>query len=178
MKLTIKILLNTSIPFGLLMGLFYSLKYGPLAGMKGGLLAGILFGVLMTLILAPLNFFTKRKNNDFPSDIKKISEVEYSFTLDVNESINKAYEDCIKSASAVKNCNVIKDNCELDKVMANVGSSWKSFGEQITYDINRIGDSLTKISVNSKPRRKKTLVDYGKNRDNIKALYNYFKVKI
>jgi len=52
-------------------------------------------------------------------------------------------------------------------IEASTGISWKSWGEKILIQLAKQGDDKIEVQIHSRPRWKRTIVDYGKGRENL-----------
>lgn len=56
--------------------------------------------------------------------------------------------------------------------------SWKSFGELVEVSVKPNGGNKTLIEITSKPSLPTTMVDYGKNQENVEALVGFLRQRI
>ncbi len=56
--------------------------------------------------------------------------------------------------------------------------TWKSFGEAISISIQNVSPETVSIRIKSEPAVKTTLVDYGKNYQNVEAIIDYLEALI
>ena len=59
------------------------------------------------------------------------------------------------------------------RINAKAGMSWKTWGEIITFSVNKKDENVMQIEISSRPSVRTTLVDYGKNIANVNSIVNY-----
>jgi len=164
MKLYLKLFLATGIPFGLIMGVMYG-------DLTKGLFVGLFFGFFMSLILGTLNIiFTKKSTSQ---DSSKATGVHQTKVLELQLPYDKTFDLCISSLDSVKG-TVKQEERSLGKVVAKTGMTWKSFGETIQFDVRKIDNEKTQVQISSKPALPTTLVDYGRNLENVEKITEFF----
>lgn len=179
--LYLKICLFTGIAFILLMGLYYLIVSALLIHMVYlGLIfwilivhAGIFFGVAMSLIMGTLHIMgIKSKHYPVSDEALDVRQKREIFTdLPYDEIFNA----CISSIDAVKKGRIVSEDRTKGRIDAQTGWSWKSWGEKISFDIRKQAGDKSVISVTSRPKVGTTLVDYGKNLDNVEKISIYLK---
>ncbi len=90
-------------------------------------------------------------------------------------SYEKAFDACVKSIETLKRSKKIKEDRDNGIFDAKAGITWKSFGEQIRFIVNRLDDEHTEVEFSSRPAARTTLIDYGKNLKNVKAIEEYLE---
>ncbi len=156
----------TGIPYGLIM-LLFDLIDGGVFIFSRFLFYTVLFGVLMSLTL--VGFYKNRLNkkgiNEITEDTLKVKQqVKIQSDLTKNELVkhlkNDAYFSKMTLEESVNEINLCS------KV------TWWSWGEMITILISTGNNKLNKFDITSKPKVSTTLVDFGKNKENILLLIN------
>jgi hypothetical protein len=61
------------------------------------------------------------------------------------------------------------------KIMARSFVNWKTWGDTISFDITGISDEKTAVKVTSRPTASSTIVDYGKNLENVKTIVSFLE---
>ncbi|MCE3234862.1 MAG: hypothetical protein K0Q50_1042 [Vampirovibrio sp.] len=165
--------------FGFLFGLFklltdllvhnwlHAIVYG--AGI--GLFTGAAFGFCMALILLPFHYycFYRVVDKQFPPLSLEATQQEKTFII--GENILHLWSSCVSGLKTSKNYNVIKENFALNQILIMTPKSFKGYGEKMTISLYAIDENRTKLVIASKPKWWTTLIDYGKNYENIvKAL--------
>lgn len=164
MNIYVKIFIYTAIPFGIIMGLFYSCS---------GIASGILFGAIMSFVLGTIH----KKSLEKTLSPKNVSDsgVKHTVNVDLKLSYDKAFKICLSSISAIKKSKVIQQNYYDGIIEAKAGMTWKSWGDIISFNIQKTNSLNTCVEVTSKPSLSTTVVDYGKNMENIEIIDNYLK---
>ncbi|MGH9429482.1 MAG: hypothetical protein ACRD2L_24615 [Terriglobia bacterium] len=163
------IFLKTGVFFGFAMGLFYAFQSSSLsAGVRGGLAAGALFGFAMALLsYAADRQLSRRGINPCNSDVR-----HYRLLI-ANGRINELFPLCKKALLSVKRCTLKTEDADSGVLSAKVGFSWKSFGELVRVAIKPDRDGKMLIEISSAPSAPLTMVDYGKNFENIVEIESY-----
>jgi len=169
----LKLFLATGIPFGIFMGVFYSLRYGFPEGLIAGLFAGLFLGGFMSLILG---FLHSRSVKRMPfGKSKEAMDVHHVRNIELRVSYDKAFDLCIESLNLIKRCKIRKEDRSQGKVDARAGMTWKTLGDVISFDVRKIDNDRTQIEVSSRPAVRTTLVDYGKNLENVEKIIRFLK---
>lgn len=166
----LKIWMKSGAYFGISMGIFYIFQQNNyIAGAISGVVAGLLFGSAM----AGFTYFADK-------NMKKKGIVNYSTSVNQTQSliislpfetVKSVIQEAVLSVSKAK----IKSTNH-SSVEAKTGFTWKSFGEDIVVSLER-KDSSTIARINSKSSVKTTVVDYGKNLENIQNISSFIKQK-
>lgn len=167
MKLYLKLFLATGIPYGLIMGLYRG-------DATTGLVLGSFFGLFMSLSLGTMHFIYSKKLKSYGSG--NTTGVHQEKTLELQLPFYKICNLCITSLEAVNGRIVEKSEQEEGtsaKVVAKTKMTWKSFGESIQFDIHKINSDKTEVKISSKPTLGTTLVDYGRNLENIEKISDF-----
>ena len=152
------------------MGIITSLLFDPLTGLMAGLLGGILFGGVMSLILGTLHIWSVKQLR-FKS--KEVMDVYQVRSIEMKLPYDKVFDLCLESVKSMK-CKIVEENRSQGRIVARTGISWKSWGEIITFDVRGMND-VTKVKVSSRPVVRTTLVDYGKNLENVEKIISFLK---
>ena len=124
-----------------------------------GISSGLFFGIVMTVILGGLHYFVGK--NAAVNQAEKLlipHPYEQAFNL-----VRTSIEDSIQG-------KLIASNTNTGVITAKTRMSWLSWGEKITISLEKDTDSTTNVWIQSKPFIRTTIVDYGKNKDNINKL--------
>jgi hypothetical protein len=171
MKIHLKLFLATGVPYGILTGLIYLLLFGPLTGLIAGLFAGILFGGFMSLILGSLHTWSVKR---LPFKSREVMDVHHVQSIEMKLPYDKVFDLCIESLRLIRKCKIVEENRSQGKIIARTGTTWKSWGEVITFDIRKMNDVI-QVKVSSRPAVRTTLVDYGKNLENVEKIVSFLK---
>ncbi|HFS68208.1 MAG TPA: hypothetical protein ENK91_11000 [Bacteroidetes bacterium] len=163
----LKIFIHTGISFGILMAIFNSIQYGFIFGIISGILSGLFFGFFMSLIIGTLHKITTKNNS------KEDNKVYQTIKIKLNQSFDEVFDLCLKSLNKLKISKVIKSDFEGKLIQVKTSMSWKSFGEIITFSLIGLNENSTKIIISSKPSLSTTIVDYGKNLENLETIKSF-----
>jgi hypothetical protein len=162
MKLIFKLFVCLSIPFGLFMGLLIGADSDFTTGVYYGVREGVFFGFFMAVTLAWLQRRATRKYGEVtPVQSLRIETLASSMPLVFDKSV-EALE---QFGAQIKSQNESEGT-----IVARARASWKSFGELISIHIRQIGDANFEVIIESRPRFRGTIIDYGKGRENVEAL--------
>jgi hypothetical protein len=173
MNRNLKIFLAGGIPFGAFMGILFSSLYGLNAGLPGGLMSGLIFGFLMFIILGYLHSRAVRK-------ISGVTSVESMGTFQVRNikmhlPFEGAFDRCIESLGVIRKCRVREQDRSRGKIIAKSSVNWKTWGDTISFEITGAGSEETDVRVSSRPTSRSTIVDYGKNLENVEKIVSFLQ---
>jgi hypothetical protein len=173
MNRNLKIFLATGIPFGIFMAVLFSIIYGINAGLPGGLISGLIFGFLMFIILGYLH---NRAVNKIAGDISYGSMGTcHAQNIELQLPYERAFDLCIRSLDLIGRCRVLEEDRSEGMIVARSSVNWKTWGDTISYDISRTDNDSTAVKVSSRPTSWSTLVDYGKNLENVKIIVSFLE---
>ncbi|MCP4269696.1 MAG: hypothetical protein GY777_29680 [Candidatus Brocadiaceae bacterium] len=173
MRQYLKIFLSTGVLFGLFTGIFYSVQYGVTKGIILGISGGLFFGFFMSLILGTMHkVFSKRVQSEDAKDRENVHQIR---KIKISFSFDSAFDACIKSIDKIKKSKILEESRSNGKIDAKVGMTWKTFGDRIKFIVTRIDENNTEIEVSSRPAIRTTLVDYGKNLENVQIIEDFIK---
>jgi hypothetical protein len=173
MNRNLKIFMANGVPFGTFMGILFSSLYGVNAGLQGGLMSGLIFGFLMFIILGILH----------SRAVRKISGATSVESLDTFQSRNiklplpfeNAFDLCIESLSQIRGCRVQEQDRSRGKIIAKSPVNWKTWGDTISFNLAGTGNEKTDVMISSRPTSWSTIVDYGKNLENVERIISYLQ---
>jgi hypothetical protein len=173
MKLYFKLFLATGIPFAIFTGILNAFQFGLLSGLISGLITGILFGGFMSLILGFLQTWSVKQlpfaKSEEATGVHHVRNAELLLPYDVT------FNTCIKSLSSIKKCRIQNKDRSQGKIIAKTSMTWKTYGDVISFQLSRIDDERTQVQVSSRPFVRTTLVDYGKNLENVETIFRIIK---
>jgi len=173
MNIYLKLFLAMGIPFGIFMGIFDSLQYGFFSGLIGGLFAGIFFGFFMSLTSGSLHSQSVKRmpygNSEEAMGVHHVRNVELRLPYD------DVFNICIESLNLIKKFKIQKEDRSQGKIVARISVSWQIWGDMISFDVCRIDNNRTQVIVSSKPVVRTTLVDYGRNLENVERITEFLK---
>lgn len=167
----LKIWIKSALYFGISMGIFYTIQQdGYISGAITGAIAGLLFGCVMVAI----TYVSDRKMKGEGIE-NNSSSVHYKRSLTINlpiEALSSVIEQAISSIHKSK-INVSKRN----HFEAKVGLTWKSFGEDILITLMPTDAGII-AKIESKSSIKTTIVDYGKNLENVLSIVSFLEQEL
>ena len=160
----------SGIPFGLLMGIM-SFHMGDNAdAILNGILSGLIFGTLVSYILISLHKSLSRKVDSGASmpdfDIHQVRHIVMGIPYE------KAFSLCIRSLKTIDRCRIISQSLDNGEIRARAGLNWKTWGDDIIINLTE-GKDTTGVEISSRPSARSTLVDFGKNLDNVERIRRF-----
>lgn len=164
-----KLFIFTTVPFGLFMAIFFGATNGWEYGLVAGAACGLGYGIAMAAILGAINQYQAKKlGSNYSESLMGVHQVE---TLRLAGQFDGAFEACKAALNAVPKCKITSEDKQLGIITAQTGTTWKSFGETIMFTVSDSGDGANcNVTLSSKPAVRTTLVDYGKNMQNVRAI--------
>jgi len=171
MNRVMKIFLAAGLPFGTIMGALCSFRYGPQTGLICGLVSGLVSGLVLSLILGVLHIHAVKKvAPELNAEAYGISHVR---NIRLHMPYDKAFDLCVRSLVRIKNCRSREQDRSQGRIIANTSVNWKTWGDTITFVLGKIDNENTEVKITSRPTARTTLVDYGKNLENIEMITGY-----
>ncbi len=171
MNLYLKLFLASGIPFGILSGALSSFLVGFPVGLIVGLMVGLFAGGLFSLAVGYLHRLSVRRmpygEPEGAMDVHHVRHVELRLPYD------QAFDLCISSLSAVRKGGIRREDRPLGRIDVKAGMTWKTWGDVISFDLRRIDENRTRVEVSSGPALRTTLVDYGKNLENVERIMGF-----
>jgi hypothetical protein len=165
-----RILFISGIPSGLLFGILGLNKAGISGAIINGVLTGLVFGTLSSFILISLHISLSRKVDTY-SPVNDFGTCQVR-NIHLELPLEQAFALCLRSLRSVENCRVISQDLEEGVIRAKTGLNWKTWGDAITFKLID-GNGETEIIVSSRPAARSTLVDFGKNLDNVERIKRF-----
>jgi hypothetical protein len=171
MNRNFKIFLSGGIPFGIFTTVLFSSLYGINVGLPGGLISGSIFGFVMFIILG---FLHSRAVEKIAGDISEESMGTCQVrNMELPLLYDSTFDLCIKSLNLISRCRIQKEDRSQGKIIARSSVNWKTWGDTISFDITGISNEKTAVKISSRPTAKSTIVDYGKNLENVKIIVSF-----
>jgi len=165
-KLFIKVLFGAGIPFGILLGVVYSLEYNLAMGLRVGPAAGAAFGLIFSLIVCLIHRIAKKR-----AGLKGTSDrAAATRSLDLSLDAKQAFDLVLAGFEQVRKCEITHADRDAGIIEAESGQTWKSWGERIAAQIVAVESGTSRLTLTSRSAVKTTLVDFGKNQENILAV--------
>ena len=171
MKKFLIIFLIEAIAFGLVMAWINDGSWGEKLWM--GVISGITFGLVMAFTYPTIEKVILKKSGYVEGQTKVVHSASWEVKLPINEAFNL----CVESLRTLPKATIQTSDIITGTVTARTSITWKSWGEIIAFAISESGGSC-KIELTSRPRLKTTLVDYGKNLQNIDTIINFLQGKV
>ncbi len=86
---------------------------------------------------------------------------------------DQAFDLCLSSVRAVRKGKIRGKDRPLGRIDLKAGMTWKTWGEVISFDLRRMDENRTRVEVSSGPALRTTLVDYGKNLENVERIMGF-----
>ncbi len=134
------------------------------------LLQAIFFGGTMSLTLVSIhksNLNKKGITDPSKENLKTIQTTEFITKVSKDEFISRLSKDKIMSRMKL----IIND----EDLKLNSGITWISWGEIIAIKISSASEGMFKYEIQSKPKLPITIIDYGKNLENILMIKKLIK---
>ncbi len=75
----------------------------------------------------------------------------------------------------IKKCKIQKEDRYQGKIVARAGMTWRTWADVISFEVRKIGSDGIQVEVSSRPAVRTTLVDYGKNLENVEKIAGLLK---
>lgn len=156
------------------MGLAVTIRFGVSyrTGFTLSLLFGVVFGAFMVIVLGVMDYGYKRKL------LRRYGRVEHGVRQKREFLVDGEYEQiCRRSEEILLTLSV--EAVSFDEanglLSGRVRPTFRSFGEQVSVQLEPISEQQTKVVVESKPRVRMTAIDYGKNFENVEEFCSLLK---
>jgi len=169
-KLFFKLFLISGIPFGLFSGILSLNKAEMPDVIINGALSGLVFGTITSFILIALHtLLSKKVVTERPARDLKILQ---SRRIELPLAYKQTYNLCLQSIKTISRCRIISHNINTGEIKARAGLNWKTWGDNINFRLTKERD-FTVVEVSSRPSAGSTLVDFGKNLDNVERITKF-----
>jgi len=169
MKQKLYLFLSMSIPFGLIMGLI--LHNDKLPFLNAALLSGLSFGLPMTIILSLVQVYYLNKTGNTGAKVTLVNERE----VELDGSKREVMDICRHALDVIESCSLLERNEGEGLLRAKAGRSLYSWGENIVIHVQEVQDHRHKVTITSAPAVKTTVIDYGKNLDNVNRIVQFLQ---
>ncbi len=159
--------LRNSSYFGLMFGFFRELFLPAILG-----IGGILGFVGLVVVVFHIISVRGRPSGKAQGALSVHQVRNFEVRLPYSKVFNLCFE-----AALVLGGKVSMNNPERGRIVAKTGRSIYSWGETLSFKIDRLNDEQTKVNVSSKPRML-TPIDFGSNLDNVEGILNFLRLKI
>lgn len=169
-KTFIKIFIFTSIPFGFLMYIQALIFSNNAPSITLHIIMGLMFGLLMSLILTILDFQSNKSIGE-----GKSSGVHKKGAIEVGLPSQEVFKICRNAGLVLNGAKISYESQQKGMLIIKTGISWKTWGDIIEIVIEEIAANHTRVSIQSRPLVPTTLIDYGKNAENINRIVGYIE---
>jgi hypothetical protein len=163
MNLYLKIFLGMGIPFGICIFLLYGLVIGAWGGM--------FFGGFMSLTLGSLHHCSVQQMSSGRS--QEATGVHHVRHVTMLLPYDAAFDLCFDSLGLIKECKPQKVDRSQGKITARAGITWRTWGDVVSFEVREVGGEGIQVKVSSRPVVRMTLVDYGKNLENVEKIVGF-----
>jgi len=158
------------IPFGFLISILTIQKGDNADAILNGILSGLIFGILISYILITLHKSLSRKV--VPDASIHDFDIHQVRSIGLDMPFEQAFGLCIKSLETIYRCRVLSQSLDNGEIRARAGLNWKTWGDIINFKLTRGEDSIV-VEISSRPVASSTLVDFGKNLDNVERIKRF-----
>jgi hypothetical protein len=173
MQRGIKISIAAGILSGFLVGIFFALFCGVSMGIAGGLITALITGTVLFLIMGPLHemFVKKIAGDGFEGStgVYHVREIEMPWSFD------ESFDLCVRSLYVISRSRVIETDHSGGRILARTGINWKTWGDTISFEVSASRKRSSKIRVSSRPTAMTTIVDFGKNLQNVNRIVSFME---
>ena len=137
-----------------------------------GTLTFVIFGGLGLVFSFIQVILNRRIQPDKPEEAQKVRHVR---EIELQLPYNDAFNVCCESLASIQCCAIEKKDLSQGKIVAKAGTSLRSWGEVITFDIEQVDAWRTRVRVSSRSPLRTTIIDWGKNLENVQKIAQYLK---
>lgn len=168
MGLFAKVALLAGLPFGVVMAVWMNVVMGPWRGwghfVMWGFGLGSFFGLFLSFSIVTLARVAT--GADRPGPCRQVRAVDLACACDLG--IRRA----LAAMTALPGASAPALDSATGTLVKKTGMSWKSFGEVVTVAVEPATGDSCRVSIESRPRVRTTIVDYGVNMKNADAVAN------
>lgn len=163
----LRIFLFCGIGFGALQAAVTLMRDGSAGRAIGwGVGSGLFFGLVMGFVLTAVHRIQmKRKGMDPDAPGSMVVDVRESLTVPLPP--DHAITLCRSAVEQLRGVRAV--GVDAATLRARVGMSWASAGESIECRVQPVADGSS-VEIRSRPLLRTTMVDYGKNRENVQHI--------
>lgn len=157
-----RLFLGTSIPFGVLMSMLFILDYGLIIGALGGLVSGLFFGASMTFLLGIFQVIMSSKMGSEGANLS----VHHKRSLTVVGDMREVFREVRDGMEILGVSSFDIDDLDAGVLTGHTTINLLTWGEKITA-ILKTSEGRCEVTLTSVPRLSTTLIDGGRNKDNL-----------
>jgi hypothetical protein len=175
MNTTLKIFVVSAVPFAVFMGIYYTFRYDVRTGIIAGLTGGVAVGFMLAVIVGFLHRRCVQKiSGQYPDEKMEVNAIR---DIELNMPLDRAFDLCVESLGLIRRCNVRDENRSQGRITATTGINWKTWGDTILFRLSRLNDDTTLVRVSSRPSARTTLVDFGKDLENVQLIISFLNCR-
>lgn len=170
MKIYLKLFFAAAIPYTVALSLLFR---APLLG----LVLGLSFGALIAGVFGTLQVRSMegKKRSDESYAVRQTREFEVDRPLDEALKLAKAAIESLDGTKVMKEASIRLTGHPTTTIEARTGLNWETYGEKITLRAEAVDADTTVIRIESRPRLRTTLIDYGRNLHHVNAISQYIR---
>ena len=169
-SLFFKLLLLSGIPFSLIIGVLSWQKGDALNAIFNGIISGLVFGTIASYILISLHKSLSRKV--VTDSFNHVFGIFQTRRIEIPLSYEDAYSLCLQSLKTISRCSIQSQSPDEGTMKARAGINWKTWGDDVLIELVK-GEMATIVEISSRPSARSTLVDFGKNLDNVERIKRF-----
>jgi len=167
MKIYLKLFLAAAIP--------YTLAFGMI--LRNPILA-IGIGVTLGLVIAGVFGTLQVRSMDGKKKVDTSYAVQQTRTIEIDLPFDEALVLARAALQSINGVTIVKETVSgigAGTINARTGLNWETYGEKITLSLERIDAETTLLHIDSRPRLRTTLIDYGRNLHNVNTINLYVR---
>jgi hypothetical protein len=161
-----KLFLAFSLSFGVFFGLaMFAITGSAFVLILFGVLGGLGFGILMSAVLGTLHVGSARTDAAL--------SVKQSKFIGIQSPPYDVFDKALATLKTQfgKKCRIVEESRSTGEIRARTPMNWKSFGEDIFIKISQSSDrQQSLVTITSRPKIRTTLVDYGRDYENVNRI--------
>ncbi len=176
LKLYLKLLLGMGIPFFIVFEAIDLIKYGFPKGLSENLFMGIFMALWMPLIMSLFHIREIKRITSGKYSEEDVLNVHHTRNIELPFPYDKTFDLCVLSLNLIEKRKIQKEARSQGKIEARNGML---LGRNVvSFKISKIDDSRTQVEVSSKPVFRPTLVDKGRNLENVMKIIGFLKKRM
>jgi hypothetical protein len=158
MKLYLQLFLVAALGYGMVASLILSnLMIGTLFGVSIGIVLAAIFGTLQHQAF-------EGKKQDADRSVHQARDIELDLPY------VEAYRLCLEALTSLGRVSLKHTNHLEGVIEARTSLNWQTYGERISFYLTRLDSHTTQVHIESHPRIKVALTDFGRNLHNVNQL--------
>ncbi|QOY35463.1 hypothetical protein AWH56_022705 [Anaerobacillus isosaccharinicus] len=137
------------------------------------MIIGLIFGTFMVVTLGIANYITVKSRGGNAS-----TSVVQESTVDLHLSMEEAFQYCKVATSTIKGTKVTFEDFNRGVIRAKTPLNISTWGDVIEFELHKVTEETTTVRVKSKPVLATTMIDYGKNLENINRITRFLERKV